>query len=98
MTCPMGRGAAASANGMKSEGEHLTLDTAEFLVRRLNAGGSTWGSPICLKEPMAGGDDCEARDAKDRRRAPLRVQVTRPKMPAIFWERIEGGASKPPRT
>src|SRR5687767_10315208 len=33
----------ASASGIKSEGEDLTLDTGEFLVRRLNADGATWG-------------------------------------------------------
>ncbi len=86
----------ASASGRKSEGEDLTLDTAQFLIRRLNTNGRTWGAPVRLKEPMAGGDDCEARDTIDRRRAPLRFQVTRPKMPADFWRGIELGSSVPP--
>jgi hypothetical protein len=33
----------ASASGIKSEEEDLTLDTTEILVRRLNADGGSWG-------------------------------------------------------
>jgi len=43
----------ASASGRKSEGEDLTLDTAELLIRRLNTYGRTWEAPVRLKEPMA---------------------------------------------
>jgi hypothetical protein len=76
----------ASAGGIPSEGEHLTLDTVEILVRRLNADGATWGRPVLLEDSVGRGVDCEAHDTRDRRRPPLRVQVTRPKMPEGFWK------------
>jgi hypothetical protein len=85
-----------SASGRKSEGEDLTLDRSELLTRRLNANGGTWGPPVPLKEPMAGGDDCEARDTEDRHREPLRIQVVRPTMPDGFWKDIQRGSSVPP--
>jgi hypothetical protein len=85
----------ASASGKKSEGEDLTLETAEILVRRLNAGGATWGKPKQL--PQNEGDDCEAPDTRGRRYPFLRVQVTRPKMPDGFWEGIVAGPNVPPR-
>jgi len=77
---------AASAGGMPSEGEHLSLETAELLVRRLNADGATWDQPILLEDKVGRGVDCEAYDTQDRRRQPLRIQVTRPSMPKGFWK------------
>ena len=79
---------AASASGIPSEGEHLTPETAEILVRRLNADGGTWGQPVLLEDPVDRGVDCEAPDTRDPRQPPLRVQVTRPKMPDGFWKGI----------
>ncbi len=79
---------AASASGIRSEGEDLTLETAEILVRRLNSDGATWGAPVQLEDRVGRGVDCEAPDIRDPGRPPLRVQVTRPKMPPGFWERI----------
>ncbi len=83
-----------AASGMKSEGEHLTLDTAEILVRRLNADGATWERPKLL--PPSDGDDCEALDARGRGYPPLRIQVTRPELPEGFWAGITAGSSVPP--
>jgi hypothetical protein len=86
----------ASASGIKSEGEDLTLDTTEILVRRLNADGATWGPPSRLgpNDP----DDCEALDTRGHRLRypPLLVQVTRPAMPTGFWEGITDGSAVPP--
>jgi len=86
----------ASASGIKSEGEHLTLDTAEILARRLNSNGDTWAAPKRLG--LNDGDDCEALDTRGPhwRYPPLRVQVTRPKMPDGFWQGITEGSSVPP--
>jgi hypothetical protein len=39
------------------------------------------------------GVDCEARDTQDPRRPALRIQVTRPKMPEMFWKGIDRGSS-----
>jgi len=86
----------ASASGIKSEGEDLTLDTTEILVRRLNADDATWGKPKRL--PENDGDDCEAPDTRGRGYPPLRVQVTRPKMPDGFWKGITAGSNVPPGT
>ncbi len=77
---------AALAGGVPSKGEHLSLETAEFLVRRLNADGATWDQPILLEEKVGRGVDCEAYDTHNRRRHPLRIQVTRPSMPEGFWK------------
>ncbi len=78
----------ASASGIPSEAEHLTLETTEILVRRLKKDGATWGTPVLLEDRVGRGVDCEAPDLRDPGRPPLRVQVTRPKMLAGFWERI----------
>lgn len=85
----------ASANGIKSEGEHLTLETAEILVRRLNKEGATWGQPVLLPDRVGRGIDCEALDTEGSRRL-LKVQVTRPRMPDGFWKGITEGSSVPP--
>ncbi len=85
----------ASASGIKSEGEHLTLETAEILVRCLNADGATWGPPVLLPDRIGRGVDCEASDTQDSRRR-LKVQVTRPRMPDGFWKGITDGSSVPP--
>lgn len=85
----------ASASGIKSEGEDLTLETAEILVRRLNADGASWRPPYRLgpNDP----DDCEALDKRHRvPYPPLQIQVTRPTMPAGFWEGITEGSTVPP--
>jgi hypothetical protein len=86
----------ASARGIKSEGEDLTLDTAEILVRRLNANGETWAAPKRLG--WNDGDDCGALDTRGPhwRYPPLRVQVTRPRMPEGFWKGITDGSNVPP--
>jgi hypothetical protein len=89
-----GRLELASASGIKSEGEHLTLDTTEIVVRRKNLDGSTWGKPKQL--PQNDGDDCEAPDSRGRRYPPLRVRVSRPKMPPGFWKGITLGSNVPP--
>lgn len=86
----------ASASGIKSEGEDLTLATAEILVRRLNTDAGTWGPPRRLdpNDPY----DCEAVDTRGHRLRfpPLLVQVTRPTMPTGFWEGITKGSAVPP--
>jgi hypothetical protein len=86
----------ASAKGIKSEGEDLTLETAGILVLRLNANGATWGRPVLLKQHIGRGVDCEARDTQDPGRAPLNIQVTRPKMPEGFWQGMPLGAEVVP--
>ena len=78
----------ASATGIPSHGEHLTLDTAEVLVRRLNTDGATWGQPVLLEDRVGRGVDCKAPDTQDPRCPLLLIQVTRPKMPAEFWKDI----------
>jgi hypothetical protein len=86
----------ASASGIKSEGEDLTLDTTEILIRRLNTDGGSWGPPKRLGPND--GDDCEAPDTRGHRlRYPhLLVQVTRPRMPDGFWKGITSGSDVPP--
>ncbi len=40
----------SSATGKPSEGEDLTLETAEILVRRLNRDHGTWSDPVLLPD------------------------------------------------
>ena len=86
----------ASATGIKSEGEDLTLETAQILVRRLNADGAHWGRP----SPLGDNEryDCEALDTRGHRLLypPLLIQVTRPTVPTGFWEGITDGSAVPP--
>jgi hypothetical protein len=84
----------ASARGIKSEGEDLTLETTQILVRRLNGDGRTLGDPKRLHPND--GDDCEAPDTRGRRYPSQRFSVTRPRMPEGFWEGITAGSNVPP--
>ncbi len=88
----------ASASGVKSEGEDLTLETVQILVRQLNNDGATWGQPVLLEDRVGRGVDCEACDTQDPDRQPLRVQVTRPKMLDGFRKSItlDSKAEVPP--
>jgi hypothetical protein len=78
----------ASATGPPSHGEHLTLDTAELLVRVLNVDGAAWGPPVLLEGRFGFGVDCIARDTQDPCLPPLLIQVTRPTMSKGFWKDI----------
>jgi hypothetical protein len=82
----------ASATGIPSSGEDLTLETAEMLVRRLNREGGTWAAPHLLPDRVGRGVDCIVRDAADATCPPLLIQVTRPPMIAGFWASIRRDA------
>jgi hypothetical protein len=89
----------ASATGVPSENEDLTLETCRFLVRRLNRDGATWGEPVELDQRTGSGVDAEARDTRDPRRR-LPMQVIRAEVDGEFWKRLrrEARSDLPPGT
>jgi hypothetical protein len=88
---------SASATGIPSQNEHLTIETCRMFVRRLNLDGATWDDPVELDQRS--GVDAEARDTQDSTRR-LRIQVTRAEVDGDFWGRLhhESQADLPPGT
>jgi hypothetical protein len=78
----------ASATGIPSLNEDLTVETCRSLVRRLNRDGATWGEPVELDQRTGNGVDAEARDTGDPSLR-LQVQVIRAEVDADFWRRLQ---------
>jgi hypothetical protein len=77
----------ASATGIPSHNEDLTLETCRVLVRRLNQDGATWGEPQELPGHTGQGVDVKAPDP----RSPdcwLQMQVIRAETSGEFWESL----------
>jgi hypothetical protein len=78
----------ASATGVPSQNEDLTLETCRILVRRLNRDGATWSEPVELDQRTGSGVDAEARDTGDPSRR-LQMQVIRAEVDGEFWKRLQ---------
>lgn len=90
---------AASATGIPSHHEDLTIETCEIPICRLNGDGGSWGDPLKLHDRTGAGVDAETRDRHDPTRR-LSIQVIRAEMDSTFWSglRHDAQAHLPPGT
>lgn len=78
----------ASATGVPSENEDLTLETGRYFVGRLNRNGTVWSEPVEQNQQTGGGMDAEARDIRDPSHR-LQMQVIRAEVDGEFWRRLQ---------